>query len=153
MDEKDLHHTDKKANEERYFKATGLITAVSDLLVAATEARTNAVGASLDDETLHTLASTIYSESLVAESLFVQEQEVAHQAKQDLSIIYDTYPQLCMPLSKLSVEQLNDAKNTLLHKISTLDSNSISSHSDTNEKAQSGLHMVIESINTELSLR
>ena len=114
------HQTNRQ--EQIFQQATSLVSAVADLLNAAAKASKGSnLLASLDNPTLETLAKNIYREALIAESLYVQLQDIHDQTRSQNNYVFDTFPQILYPLKKLSLQQLHDIKQEGRLRLETLE--------------------------------
>ncbi|MCB1756822.1 MAG: hypothetical protein KDJ38_14960, partial [Gammaproteobacteria bacterium] len=64
----------------------------------------------LDNTTLLQLANAIYREALILDTLYTQLLEVHEQARSNFCTPYEGLPQLPIPMSRLTLQQLNEAK-------------------------------------------
>ncbi len=108
-------------NHLRHNKATGLVSAVSDLLSAATKDKCrNCPVTSLDKSTLSNIADAIYREALVAETMYIQLLEIHRQLRSTSNPVYDGRPQVLFPLHRLETRQLEETKQAAEAKILSL---------------------------------
>lgn len=143
----DRHH-------QGFNKSTGLIAAVANLLTVATESAGSKLASSLDDTTLLTIANTLYQEALVAESLYIQLEDIHQQTVAKTSSIYNCYPQILIPLNRMSIQQLEDARQEAFLRIETLRAYSDSNEVDSNSEPEiTSLVSAIANIEQELAKR
>jgi len=144
-------HTRSDIEHHGFRKSIALVTAVSDLLAAAS-AESGAT-TRLDDSTLLTLAQTVYQEALVLESMYIQMQDIYQQSRVDNRAIYDTYPQVMVPLNILSVEQLAGLRAKALEKRETLTAFADGAEAPSQTPTLHELTAIIKHIEQELTNR
>lgn len=148
--ENDMH----EAPGHGFDRSTGLIAAVAQLLEIATENAGSKIADKLDDTTLLSIANTLYKEALVAESMYIQLQDIHHQAITESVAIYNCLPQLRIPLNRLSIQQLEDARMEASMRVETLNAYSDDGVApDASETEISGLLAAISDIDEEIARR
>lgn len=120
MDSEYFSNSEAREREAHFERSSGLVMAVADLLAAATRTADGQLSSTLDNSTLSHLANSIYREALVVETIFTQLLEIHDQLRLDSCSAFDSWPQIMVPIGKLSVPQLIEAKGVARKHIDVL---------------------------------